>query len=245
MRRPCAGRFVCGIIRALSPRLYDYAPPCRHGRSCTQPASKPADPEELYAKFTVAAAVFFLVLRTGQFPAGAEPPSVRDCRRSTGSARRSAAISSTPGWAAARAFAGGPAPWFDFAAYNTVLREITRPRIFPTISGPIRRISSCLPGRLGSCHTSRPMRCGAWSASRSICVAAVAGGVERQANTVPGGGAGRRGQCLLRPERFSHRGAADRRPRQSRPPADPCRRPVRHSHHQAAIRLSAAGHAGA
>jgi hypothetical protein len=66
-------------------------------------------------------------------------------------------------WVGGRSvFSGGPAPWFDFTAYNAV-------RPFPSISGPIRLTSCSSRGRSAFCLSSLPMGSGASAGWRSIC----------------------------------------------------------------------------
>src|ERR1700753_2704626 len=82
-----------------------------------------AGAEELYAKLTIAAGVFFVVLEISYFTAsglhffcplpldGFGPAIGRDFVNT---------------WMGGRsAFSGGPAPWFDFDAYNAALRQMT------------------------------------------------------------------------------------------------------------------------
>jgi alpha-1,2-mannosyltransferase len=88
------------------------------------PALSTTESEALYAKLTVAAAAFFLVLELAYFtmapPLSWTMPSLDGIN--------SAAIGRdflTMWIGGHAAFTGGPAPWFDPAIYNSALREIT------------------------------------------------------------------------------------------------------------------------
>jgi hypothetical protein len=88
------------------------------------PASKPAaNPEEVYAKFTVAAAAFFLVLELANFMLAAPLRFATPSIDGFGAAVGRDFLNS---WMGGRsAFSGGPSP---------------ATRTFPTITGPIRGI---------------------------------------------------------------------------------------------------------
>jgi alpha-1,2-mannosyltransferase len=87
--------------------------------------------EDLYAKLTVAAGVFFVVLEVSYFalagrhlfgliPSDGFGPAIgRDFVNT---------------WIGGRsAFSGGPAPWFDFDTYNAMLRQLTGDPDFPDL----------------------------------------------------------------------------------------------------------------
>ena len=79
--------------------------------------------DDAYRKAT-AAGLAFLVCMEVMYFALSPAPSFSNSRRWTRSARpRSAATSSTSGWAAKSAFAGGPAVFFDFWNYNLYLQD--------------------------------------------------------------------------------------------------------------------------
>jgi alpha-1,2-mannosyltransferase len=80
-------------------------------------------PDELYAKLTIAAVVFFAVLEVSYFVM-AEPHFFGALPLDSFQAAVGRDFVNT--WIGGRsAFSGGPAPWFDFQTYNTMLREIT------------------------------------------------------------------------------------------------------------------------
>jgi alpha-1,2-mannosyltransferase len=87
--------------------------------------------EELWAKLTVAAGVFFVVLEVTYFamagrhlngfiPSDGFGPAIGRDFVNTWMGGRSA-------------FSGGPAPWFDFDTYNTMLRQVTGYPDFPDL----------------------------------------------------------------------------------------------------------------
>ncbi|MFZ3358547.1 MAG: glycosyltransferase family 87 protein [Xanthobacteraceae bacterium] len=87
--------------------------------------------EDLYAKLTVAAGVFFVVLEicyffiagqhlSGVIPADGSGPAIGRDFVNTWMGGRSA-------------FSGGPGPWFDFQTYNAALRQITGQPDFPDL----------------------------------------------------------------------------------------------------------------
>jgi hypothetical protein len=78
--------------------------------------------DELYAKFTVAAASFFLVLELGYFAVSKTPSFALPSLDAFGYAIGRDFLNT---WMGARAaLADGPAAWFDLAAYNAALRDI-------------------------------------------------------------------------------------------------------------------------
>jgi hypothetical protein len=77
--------------------------------------------DETYAKFTVAAAVFFLVLEVGYFAVSKTPSWAMPSLDAFGYAIGRDFLNTWMGGRAA--LADGPAVWFDLAAYNTALRE--------------------------------------------------------------------------------------------------------------------------
>jgi alpha-1,2-mannosyltransferase len=87
--------------------------------------------EALYAKLTVAAGVFFVVLELSYFVM-AGPHSFGGLPLDDFGSAIGRDFLNT--WMGGRsAFLGGPAPWFDFQSYNTVLREITGHPDFPDL----------------------------------------------------------------------------------------------------------------
>lgn len=89
-------------------------------------AAKPAaTPEEVYAKFTVAAAVFFVVFELSFFAVSKVPSFALPSVDISGYAVGRDFLNTWMGGRAA--VEGNPAAWFDFATYNTALREILGP----------------------------------------------------------------------------------------------------------------------
>lgn len=89
----------------------------------------PSASAELYAKLTVAAAVFFLMLELSYFVMAGPHMSGALPLDSFGAAIGRDFLNS---WMGGRsAFLGGPAPWFDFQAYNAALERITGHPDFP------------------------------------------------------------------------------------------------------------------
>lgn len=90
--------------------------------------SQPAVPgsaeaaEERYAKLSVAAAVFFLMLEVGYLAVSLAPVMLVPPRDFDGYAFGRDFVNVWMGGRAA--LAGGPAAWFDFAAYNDALRAV-------------------------------------------------------------------------------------------------------------------------
>ncbi len=85
--------------------------------------------EELYAKLTIAAGVFFVVLELSYFVMAGLHMSGGLPLDHFGAAIGRDFLNS---WMGGRsAFCGGPAPWFDFQAYNTALEQITGHPDFP------------------------------------------------------------------------------------------------------------------
>lgn len=78
--------------------------------------------EEQYAKFTVAAGVFFLVFELSFFAVSRAPSFALPSADISGYAVGRDFVNTWMGGRAA--LAGGPAAWFDFATYNTALRAI-------------------------------------------------------------------------------------------------------------------------
>jgi len=103
-----------------------------HGPLTAQPlGAGAAASEELYAKLTVAAGVFFVVLELSYFVMAGPHAFGKLPLDDFGSAIGRDFLNS---WMGGRsAFSGGPAPWFDFQAYNTVLRQITGHPDFPDL----------------------------------------------------------------------------------------------------------------
>ena len=151
----------------------------------------------------------------------------------------SAATSSIPGWAAARMFVGGPAPWFDFRVYNEALRaNAGRPYPEHYWSYPPHVVLFIWPFGLMPYLPAYI----AWCAiGIALYLFACSERHPARAAVVPRGRARHRGMHLFRPERLLHRGTVDRRFAQSRAPAGAGRHSVRHSHHQAAARPVVAG----
>ena len=87
--------------------------------------------EALYAKLTVAAGVFFVVLELSYFLMAGLHTSGSLTLDDFGSAIGRDFLNTWMGGLSA--FSGGPAPWFDFQAYNTVLREMTGHPDFPDL----------------------------------------------------------------------------------------------------------------
>ena len=85
--------------------------------------------EDLYAKFTFGVGVLFVALEFAYF-VSAQSISLRDVSiDSSGFAIGRDFINS---WMGGRsAFAGGPAAWFDFTAYNAALKDVTGRADFP------------------------------------------------------------------------------------------------------------------
>lgn len=84
-----------------------------------------ATPDEIYAKFTVAAAVFFVVFELSFFAVSKAPSFVLPSVDVSGYAVGRDFLNTWMGGRAA--LAGNPGAWFDFATYNTALREILGP----------------------------------------------------------------------------------------------------------------------
>jgi alpha-1,2-mannosyltransferase len=88
------------------------------------PAMSTTESEALYAKLTVAAAVFFLALELAYFVMAPPLSWAMPSLDSLNNAAIGRDFLNT--WIGGHAaFAGGPAPWFDAATYNNALREIT------------------------------------------------------------------------------------------------------------------------
>ncbi|MGH6673756.1 MAG: glycosyltransferase family 87 protein [Xanthobacteraceae bacterium] len=87
----------------------------------TEPSGKtPA--EEVYAKLTVAAAVFMVMLEISYLVIAGLPPISKPWIDGTNFVLGRDFLNT---WMGGRsAFFGGPAPWFDFHAYNAVLRQM-------------------------------------------------------------------------------------------------------------------------
>jgi alpha-1,2-mannosyltransferase len=84
---------------------------------------------ELYSKLTVAAGVFFVVLELSYFLMAGPHMSGALPLDDFGAAIGRDFLNS---WMGGRsAFSGGPAPWFDFQAYNAALEQITGHPDFP------------------------------------------------------------------------------------------------------------------
>jgi len=87
--------------------------------------------DDLYAKLTIAAGVFFVVLEASYFAVSglhfAGPLPLDGFHAAIGR-------DFVNTWLGGRsAFSGGPAPWFDFEAYNTMLRRLTGQPDFPDL----------------------------------------------------------------------------------------------------------------
>jgi alpha-1,2-mannosyltransferase len=95
--------------------------------STSHGAIAPAD--DLYAKFTVAAAVFLLCLEVGYFVLADNLSFAMPSLDPFGAAIGRDFLNTWMGGRAA--LTGGPAAWFDFAAYNMALREIVGHPDFP------------------------------------------------------------------------------------------------------------------
>jgi alpha-1,2-mannosyltransferase len=84
------------------------------------PAKTPAD--ELYAKWTVGAATFFIMLEIAYLAIAGLPPTLRPWVDHTHFVLGRDFLNT---WVGARSvFDGGPAPWFDAQAYNAALRQL-------------------------------------------------------------------------------------------------------------------------
>jgi alpha-1,2-mannosyltransferase len=84
------------------------------------PGQTPAD--ELYAKWTVGAAVFFVMLEIAYLAIAGLPPTLRPWVDHTNFVLGRDFLNT---WMGARSvFAGGPAAWFDAQAYNAALRQL-------------------------------------------------------------------------------------------------------------------------
>jgi alpha-1,2-mannosyltransferase len=84
------------------------------------PGQTPAD--ELYAKWTVGAAVFFIVLEIAYLAFAGLPPTLRPWVDATHFVLGRDFLNT---WMGARSvFDGGPAAWFDVHAYNAALRQL-------------------------------------------------------------------------------------------------------------------------
>jgi hypothetical protein len=90
-----------------------------------QTANDVAASEQLYAKFTVAAGVFFLVFELSFFAVSKVPSFALPSVDISGYAVGRDFLNTWMGGRAA--LGGGPAQWFDLAAYNMALREILGP----------------------------------------------------------------------------------------------------------------------
>ena len=182
--------------------------------------------------------------RARLFPVLARAVVLHAVLSTASAARRSAATSSTPGWAAGRRWPKGPAAWFDFRVYND-MSDASSSASRRATSGRIRRTSCCSSGRSGSCPIFRPSFCGRCCGFALFLY--VARGRRRRAQALC---------CSLRSHPpspstcSSARMDSSRRAlligglSQSRPPACARRRAVRHPHHQAAARPAAAAGAG-
>ena len=138
------------------------------------------------------------------------------------------------------AFSGGPAAWFDFGTYSDVVRHVIGHPDMPPVffwSYPPHLLLFIWPFGLLAFLPAYVLWC---VVGLALYVwAALAGGVSRR-YPVSGGRTGRCRERVLWPKRISDGCAVNRRPCQPRPAADCCRHPVRHSDHQAAIRIAAA-----
>jgi hypothetical protein len=105
-------RHLAGMAPAINPTV------------TSQNASQ-EKPEELYAKFTVAAGVFFLVFELSFFAVSKLPSFALPSVDISGYAVGRDFLNTWMGGRAA--LEGNPAPWFDLATYNTALREILGP----------------------------------------------------------------------------------------------------------------------
>ena len=139
------------------------------------------------------------------------------------------------------AFCGGPAPWFDFQAYNTTLRANHRPS---GLSG------SFLVLPAASLLFIWPLGLLPYLPAYALwCVLGLALYLARrgraastpQAHAVPGGGAAVAVNVFFGQNGFLTAALLDRRAANLDRRPTRFRNPVRHSHHQAAIRLVAAG----
>jgi hypothetical protein len=102
-------------------------------RSQNDPAhgDRAAASEELYAKLTIAAGVFFIMLELSYFVMAGFSASGSLPLDSFHSAIGRDFLNT---WMGGRsAFAGGPAPWFDFETYNNALRQMTGRPDFPDL----------------------------------------------------------------------------------------------------------------
>jgi alpha-1,2-mannosyltransferase len=103
-----------------------------HGISSSQAAGVTAfRSDELYVKLTVAAGVFFVVLELFYLVVG-EPHMFGGVPIDRFNWAIGRDFLNT--WIGGRsAFSGGPAPWFDFDAYNAMLRQLTGDFEFPNM----------------------------------------------------------------------------------------------------------------
>jgi alpha-1,2-mannosyltransferase len=84
--------------------------------------SDPTPVDELYAKWTVGAAVFFVMLEIAYLTFGGLPPTLRPWVDATHFVLGRDFLNT---WMGARSvFEGGPATWFDAQTYNAALRQV-------------------------------------------------------------------------------------------------------------------------
>jgi alpha-1,2-mannosyltransferase len=98
----------------LAPHIATTAP--------TPPAGNKMTADELYAKLTVAAAVFFVMLEVSYLVMAGLPPLAKPWVDGTNFVYGRDFLNT---WMGGRsAFFGGPAPWFDVHAYNQALQQM-------------------------------------------------------------------------------------------------------------------------